>query len=747
MKVILLAAGKGSRLTIRGAVPKPFFPVKGKSILWWSLKSFHPLVTAGVIKKSDIFVITLIDHRSFTQEKELLDFFGDHNPWVEIPSTSSPAESLWRGLEILSQESKLPVSSEPILVSDSDHYIPGIWILRALEQSQLDPRLWLHPKSENDLSWSHIKFRGVAEEKIFTLVEKPLAGIDYVDYEKGVIGLYYFPNQLFLREAIVRCKKLVSQQELYISEVFNSFVQIGNYKNIETSITPEFYPLGNDHQVEQFLENWLESTTPFDAPCLFVDYDGVIVLHQGGFHSKPSYEFLPSKVIVPTLEALKHAYSKGVRIYVVTSRPKFLQQQIINELKQFGICFDEVICGLGAGQRVIVNDLKPLHPNLPMALAKNLGRNEGLKTEDIVEIFQMNSSQGELKGGGSGANVRKIKLGDRVVVRKSAPAASDQKFLNRIAYQAQWYEEAYELLEFSRVPQVTHKTLSLQEPRESSFDMEYLEGIIPLWKLELLNQEKIFKLVSKSFDELYSKSATIGFVSELKQAILQTFDSICRTSVDEFERFHGKQDLSLSINGDNPLKVLTIIETLVAFTDKLSESRLSSSQSSSLMCSIVHGDPTFENLHFLPSDNKIVFLDPVGTFIDPRYLYQRDDIGRTFPLFDFSRLQLSTDLNYEKWNLSLADFVSSQWNENCLVIETTINPRDLFHFGKIETTELADVYTEYSKLSKDLLLASTLLRILRYKKKLPAEQSILLLSIGLIFQDLMQAEEFSSLFS
>ena len=95
MKLIILAAGLGSRLKNISDCPKPLIKIKGKPMIWWSLKSFHDALTQGLLTKNDIKIaIQRSQLTEFLDSSEIKDFFGDINPFIVIDGlTSGPGET------------------------------------------------------------------------------------------------------------------------------------------------------------------------------------------------------------------------------------------------------------------------------------------------------------------------------------------------------------------------------------------------------------------------------------------------------------------------------------------------------------------------------------------------------------------------------------------------------------------------------------------------------------------------------
>ncbi len=110
---------------------------------------------------------------------------------------------------------------------------------------------------------------------------------------------------------------------------------------------------------------------------VFCDIDGVLVDQNENYmeHVANGSKF---KVLPGTLEKLREWEKKGYRLILTTGRKEGSRRITERMLDSMGIFYDQLVMGLGIGPRVIINDLKPDNPDLSMAEAINLKRNEGI---------------------------------------------------------------------------------------------------------------------------------------------------------------------------------------------------------------------------------------------------------------------------------------------------------------------------------------------------------------------------------
>lgn len=108
----------------------------------------------------------------------------------------------------------------------------------------------------------------------------------------------------------------------------------------------------------------------------FLDIDGTLLEHIDDFENIHQYE---------TLEALPKAKEKTIEwhcnghlIILTTARAESLRKLTEKQLENAGIVYDILLMGLGAGQRILVNDVVDNYKE-SKAISYNVCRNiEGL---------------------------------------------------------------------------------------------------------------------------------------------------------------------------------------------------------------------------------------------------------------------------------------------------------------------------------------------------------------------------------
>ena len=112
---------------------------------------------------------------------------------------------------------------------------------------------------------------------------------------------------------------------------------------------------------------------------IICDIDGVLIKHKNeGLSKQLGYVDL----LEDTISKMTEWDSKGYNIILITGRRESQRRKTEKQLDLFGIFYDQLIMGVGGGDRVIINDRKP-NDERNTAYAVNLNRNEGIKNVKI----------------------------------------------------------------------------------------------------------------------------------------------------------------------------------------------------------------------------------------------------------------------------------------------------------------------------------------------------------------------------
>jgi hypothetical protein len=112
---------------------------------------------------------------------------------------------------------------------------------------------------------------------------------------------------------------------------------------------------------------------------IFCDIDGTLVQHASpDISSKPSYKMI---LLEGTIEKLLEWDKAGYNIILTTGRKESLRAVTEKQLAEAGIFYNQLVMGIGGGERYLVNDCK--ENGAQYAKAINLSRNQGIKNLNI----------------------------------------------------------------------------------------------------------------------------------------------------------------------------------------------------------------------------------------------------------------------------------------------------------------------------------------------------------------------------
>jgi hypothetical protein len=112
---------------------------------------------------------------------------------------------------------------------------------------------------------------------------------------------------------------------------------------------------------------------------IFMDIDGCLTRHAGNLTNAITTK---PRLLPGVVEKFNEWDAKGYNIVITTGRRESCREETETLLKGYGLFWDMLIMGLGSGQRVLINDLKPGFEE-DMAIAINLTRDSGLGSIDV----------------------------------------------------------------------------------------------------------------------------------------------------------------------------------------------------------------------------------------------------------------------------------------------------------------------------------------------------------------------------
>ena len=117
---------------------------------------------------------------------------------------------------------------------------------------------------------------------------------------------------------------------------------------------------------------------------IFCDIDGTLWMHVGGVSAQAieeKHELLPN-----TKQAIDMWDRLGYNIILTTGRKESLRKKTEHELLNLGIVYDQLIMGLGGGDRILINDKKP-NGEKNTCYAINITRNKGIPYYNFTSNF------------------------------------------------------------------------------------------------------------------------------------------------------------------------------------------------------------------------------------------------------------------------------------------------------------------------------------------------------------------------
>ena len=108
---------------------------------------------------------------------------------------------------------------------------------------------------------------------------------------------------------------------------------------------------------------------------MIVDIDGTLLYHFGSLNKQIENE---PKILDGVKETFDAWDYKGYRIILLTGRKESMRKITIRQLDACGIFYDQLVMGVGGGERVLINDLKT-DGNYNTAFAVNVERNKGIR--------------------------------------------------------------------------------------------------------------------------------------------------------------------------------------------------------------------------------------------------------------------------------------------------------------------------------------------------------------------------------
>lgn len=729
MKVLILAAGRGTRIqSSQEFIPKPLIKFQNLPLFYWSYKSFQSWVSQGIISKSDIvFIVDKADSEKYGLAKSINDFFKNSVLVIELPNrTSSPVETAFMGLSELRKRIVLD-ENETLVISDCDHYFNASEILRYgnLKLNENEVQVVLAKKNRNDLGWCFPVRNGKGH--IVEIKEKPnTLELEGIDTSYGCVGVYIFPSQSHFFKITETLVEHMSTEQ-YVSAILNEYISLNFY--IKAHNIEFFIPMGTIEQLDAATRLIPSNFFIHDKPTIFIDLDGTLIFHNSGLdlNGKEIEKVVPVNIDIFT--KLSKFQQSGGKVIVTTTRPANSNSSLISQIESFGFKPDQIIFGLTGGQRLLVNDIKPSAPHIRTALSMNIARDSGdfiIPKELINPTFMLSDLSSE-----SGESTYLISRDMKITVTKVSNSSDNSK--NLIRYQFRWFLFIQEILP-GNTPNIIN---FFDDNYQISIETEYLSDLVPIHTQLISKSSAEKKDILHEFNKILEKiySCTISDSQNISPILARIFEEKAipgyLKALSHFKFDIQEENLNLTINADK--KIRNRLYDFNQILDRLKNIENYTNEEFYYPTALIHGDPTFSNVSY--ANGRIILLDPIGSRIDPQFLDNNLNLGRSPIEFDISRIRLSLLDKYEFWD----ENITLEKHDGSLSIYSSIDKCESLNWDDFCSTFPENFRGKNKKINL-LIHLTTLSRILPYKLKRKENEGAYILTLIDYYFDMLVQE-------
>ncbi|RZD45949.1 MAG: hypothetical protein CXT78_04650 [Thaumarchaeota archaeon] len=181
-------------------------------------------------------------------------------------------------------------------------------------------------------------------------------------------GGYFFSNASEFIENFYKYEEMQMEGEFFIANVID--VMIDDNHIFHPKECTELKDWGT-------FEDWINYKK--SKSCYFFDIDGVIYENGSEFWEPRWGE---SKVMINAKNKVNDLFNSGNQIILTTSRSEEFREKTMNQLKNDGVSYHQLVMGIFHGTRYMINDYSNTNP-YPVAKAINTKRNSC----DFIEMI------------------------------------------------------------------------------------------------------------------------------------------------------------------------------------------------------------------------------------------------------------------------------------------------------------------------------------------------------------------------
>lgn len=357
MNILIPMAGAGTRFQKVGiTTPKPLIEVLGKTLIEHSINSFD-------VEGRFIFITRdFADPAHNEQLSALLKQLRPESVEIRVKTlTSGATETALLAKDYID-------NADPLVIYNCDQFInwDSSKFLEFVEAKDPDGALVLYNSRDPKNS-----FADVVDGRITRLVEKEAIS------DHALIGFHYWAHGADFVDSSSKLMDHFRQNgkpECYVSETYN-YLPKGS-EILPYHIADHVYvPLGTPEDVAKYVGKVKEFKTK-KPKTLFIDIDGTLLKHV---HSISQVYSEPSEALPGVVKKINEWDSHGHRIILCTARKESTRAITEQQLREHGIAWDQLVMGIGGGERVLIND-KLNRTDVDRAVGVNVVTNEGFDT-------------------------------------------------------------------------------------------------------------------------------------------------------------------------------------------------------------------------------------------------------------------------------------------------------------------------------------------------------------------------------